>query len=149
MMLSQQCSTSGLRRSGHSIISNSNRGLQTAMLRPVEYIPETHHGKTLNPVTRFGQTGDQRGSQSAAAHVVEGPVVQHEVGMTGTQQVEEVQPGLRRSRAEPGEAVVADLCTKPFLALCRVPVSSTDTQGDVSNPVRNTSRFSSRKPSCF
>jgi hypothetical protein len=51
MMLSQQCSTSGLRRLGHSIISNSNRGLQTAMLRPVEYIPERHHGKTLNPVS--------------------------------------------------------------------------------------------------
>jgi hypothetical protein len=34
---------------------------------------------------------------------------------------------------------------KPFFALCRAPVSSTDTQGDVSNPVRSTSR----KPPCF
>jgi hypothetical protein len=60
----------------------------------------------------LGQTGDQGGSQSAATHVVKCQVVQHVVGMSGTQQIEEVQPALGGSRAEPGEAVVADLRVK-------------------------------------
>ena len=45
-------------------------------------------------LARLGQTCDQRGSQSAAAHVAERRVVQHVIGMTGAQQIQKVQPGL-------------------------------------------------------
>jgi hypothetical protein len=45
-------------------------------------------------LTRFGQTCDQGGGQSAAAPVAERRLVQHVVGMPGTQQIQEVQPAL-------------------------------------------------------
>jgi hypothetical protein len=41
-------------------------------------------------LARLGQPGDQGGRQLAVAHIVEGQVIQHEVGMAGTQQVEKV-----------------------------------------------------------
>ena len=45
----------------------------------------------------------------AIRDLIEGRVVQHEAGMSGAQQIEEVQPALRWPRAEPGEPVAADL----------------------------------------
>ena len=56
-----------------------------------------------------GQSLDQRSGQGMLTHIVQGRVVDHIVGVAGTQQVEEVQPALAARRAEPGEAVVADL----------------------------------------
>src|SRR5437764_15465004 len=58
-----------------------------------------------------GKSLDQRSGQRMIAHVVQGRVVDHIVGMAGTQQVEEVQTTLAASRAEPGERVIADLRT--------------------------------------
>src|SRR5271163_1108774 len=55
------------------------------------------------------QLVDDRPGQSMLTHVVKRRVVDHVVGVTGTQQVEEVQATLAASGAEPGEAVVADL----------------------------------------
>jgi len=43
---------------------------------------------------RFGQAGDQGDGQSAAAQIAERRLVQHVVGMTGAQQIEEVQAGV-------------------------------------------------------
>ena len=98
----------------------------------------------------FGQSRDQVGGQRTVAHVIECRGVQHEVGMAGTQQIEEVQPALRWPGAEPEPAPAKagvnrslPICVqKPFLTLCRAPVSSTDIQGDVRNPARSTSRAS-------
>jgi hypothetical protein len=42
----------------------------------------------------LGQTSDQRASQSAVAQIGECHLVQHVVGMSGAQQIQEVQPGL-------------------------------------------------------
>ena len=56
-----------------------------------------------------GQSLDERSGQRMLAHVVQGRVVDHIVGVAGAQQVEEVQPALAARRAEPGEVVVADL----------------------------------------
>jgi len=52
----------------------------------------------------FGQPGDQGCGQSTVAHVIERRVVQHEVGMAGAQQIEEIQPALRWPCAEPEPA---------------------------------------------
>ena len=68
-------------------------------------------------IGRLRQPGDQGCGQSTAAHVVECPVIQHKIGMTAAQQIEKVQPALRSARAEPGEAVVADLRAEAVLGL--------------------------------
>ena len=56
-----------------------------------------------------GQSLDQRSGQRMVTHIVQGRVVDHIVGVAGTQQVEEVEAALATRRAEPGEVVVADL----------------------------------------
>ncbi len=120
----------------------------------------------------FRQPGDQRGGQGAAAHVVECCEVEHEVGMAGTQQIEEIQPALRWPRAEPRPAaakagvnrLLPIWVQKRFAIFCAVHQSvrqtpsgtsarfanrSTDVQDDVCNPARSTSRDSARNPSGF
>jgi hypothetical protein len=42
----------------------------------------------------LSQACDQRASQSATAHIAKRRLVHHVVGMSGTQQINEVQPGL-------------------------------------------------------
>ena len=42
----------------------------------------------------FGQQADQGCGQGPAAHVLECRIIQHEVGMAGAQQIEEVEPAL-------------------------------------------------------
>ena len=56
-----------------------------------------------------GQGGDHWPSQRAAAHIGQRRFVDHIIGMAGAQQIEEVQAALAAGRAEPGEAVIADL----------------------------------------
>ena len=52
---------------------------------------------------------DHRPCQGMLAHVLQRRRVDDVVGVAGPQQLEEVQPALAARRAEPGEAVVADL----------------------------------------
>ena len=66
---------------------------------------------------RSGQPGDEGGRQCVVAHIGEGHVVQHEVGVAGAQQIQEVQSALRLPRAEPGEPVIADLCAEAVARL--------------------------------
>ncbi len=63
-----------------------------------------------------GQPMDDGPCQGTPAHIVQRRVVDDIVGVSGTQQVEEVQPALARPRAEPGEVVIADLRAEPVLA---------------------------------
>jgi hypothetical protein len=71
-----------------------------------------------------GQLPDDRSGQGVLAHVVqgrvprvrlrrpEGSLTDHIVGVTGTQQVEEVQTTLAVRRAELGECIIADVRCK-------------------------------------
>ena len=52
---------------------------------------------------------DHRPCQGMLAHVLQRRRVDDVVGVAGLQQLEEVQPALAARRAEPGEAVVAEL----------------------------------------
>jgi hypothetical protein len=61
------------------------------------------------PPLVLGQSLDQRSGQGMLTHIVQGRIVDHIVGVTGAQQVEEVQAAFAARRAEPGEVVVADL----------------------------------------
>ena len=61
------------------------------------------------PLLMIGKSLDERSSQHVIAHVVQGRVVDYIIGVTGAQQVEEVQTTLAARGAEPGEIVVADL----------------------------------------
>ena len=56
-----------------------------------------------------GQSANDRPGQGMLAHVGERRVIDDVVGVSGAQQVEEVQPALAAGGAEPGEPVVADL----------------------------------------
>ena len=56
-----------------------------------------------------GKSMHERPGQSMLAHVVQGRIINHIVGVTSAQQVKEVQTALAVRRAEPGERVVADL----------------------------------------
>ena len=68
------------------------------------------------PRLRFGpQTGDRGRWQAIVSHVVVSVVVEHVVSVTGAEQIEEVQPALRRPRTKPGEPFVADLRAKAVL----------------------------------
>ena len=62
----------------------------------------------ISLVTRV-QTRDVRERQAMGPHVGQGCLVHRKVAMPGAQQIENVQPALRRARAEPGEPIVADL----------------------------------------
>ena len=56
-----------------------------------------------------GQPVDDRAGQMVPAHVGQRRLVDHVVGMTGAQAVEEVRARLRQAGAEGGEPAVADL----------------------------------------
>jgi len=58
----------------------------------------------LPPLVR-GQSLEQRSGQRMLTHIVQGRVVDHIVGVAGTQQVEEVKAALAARRTEPGEVV--------------------------------------------
>ena len=61
------------------------------------------------PLLMSSQLLEERSGQGMITHVAQGRVVDDVVGMTGAQQVEEVQPALAARRAEPGEIVIANL----------------------------------------
>ena len=63
-----------------------------------------------------GQLVDDRPGEGTPAHIVQCGFVDDVVGVSGAQQIEEVQPALARPRAEPGEVVVADLRAEAILA---------------------------------
>ena len=56
-----------------------------------------------------GQPMDDGPCQGTATHIVQRCLIDDVVGVSGAQQIEEVQPALARPSAEPGEIVVADL----------------------------------------
>jgi hypothetical protein len=87
------------------------RNLQRVEAEPVEMcLPG---GLVAEPCLRFGlQTGDRGRGQALVSHVVVSVVVEHVVSVAGAEQVEEVQPALRRPRAEPGKPLIADLRAK-------------------------------------
>jgi hypothetical protein len=73
---------------------------------------------------------DHRPRQGMLAHVLQRRRVDDVVGMAGTQQLEEVQPALAARRAEPGEAVVADVRADPVgAAVARAGVVHRDPGG--------------------
>ena len=51
------------------------------------------------------------------SHVAIGRVVEHVIAMTGAQQIEKIQPALRRAEAESAESVIVNLRTKAVLRL--------------------------------
>ena len=59
---------------------------------------------------------DDGPGQGTAAHIVQRRFVDDVVGVSGAQQIEEVQPALARPGAEPGEVVIADLRAEAVLA---------------------------------
>ena len=97
----------------------------------------------------LGQSGNQGGGQCTAAHIVERRVVQHEVGMAGAQQIEEVQPALRWPRAEPGDCRSADAAAScpPLYVVPRYrpPIPKTMSLQSRSQHVAG---FAKRSPSC-
>src|SRR4051812_15801079 len=64
-------------------------------------------GKVLGGMR--GQLGDDWPGQCAGAHVGKRLGVDHVIRVTRPEQFEEVEPALRRGRAEPGEMIIADL----------------------------------------
>src|ERR1700760_2394926 len=62
------------------------------------------------------QLSDDRPGEGPTSHIVDGGVVEHIIGVPGTQQVKKVQPALAASCAEPGEAAVADLRAEAVVA---------------------------------
>ena len=62
------------------------------------------------------QLADHGSGEGTATHVAQGRIIDHVVGMSGAQEIEEVQPALAGPRAEPGEAVVSDLCAEAILS---------------------------------
>src|SRR5450631_1835736 len=68
------------------------------------------------PRLRFSlQTGDRGRWQALVSHVVVSGVIEYVIGVSGAQQIEEVQSALRGPRAKPGEPFIADLRAKPVL----------------------------------
>ncbi len=81
------------------------------------------------------QTGDRSRRETMVAHIGVGSLIDHVVGMFGAEQtrhgldpvVEKVQSDLRRSRAEPGKPLIADLRAKPVLpGMARTGVVNAD-----------------------
>ena len=62
------------------------------------------------------QPGDRRRRQGVLSHIAISRLVENVIGVTGAQQVEEIQPAFRCAGREPGEPVIADLRAKPVLA---------------------------------
>ena len=72
-------------------------------------------------------------------HIAQRRIIDHVIGVSGTQQLEEIQSALAGPRAEPGEAVVADLRAEAILpGMPRAGIVHRDPAG-VRNPARNTS----------
>jgi hypothetical protein len=61
------------------------------------------------PIGMLGHQPDDRAGQGAGAHIGERLGVDHVIRVPRTQQLEKVAAALRRGRAEPSKAVVADL----------------------------------------
>src|SRR6201992_4496097 len=57
----------------------------------------------------LGQLADDRAGERAAAHVGECLGIDHVIAVASAQQVQEIEPALRAGRAEPSEAVIADV----------------------------------------
>ncbi len=96
---------SGLRRDGQAGEPNS-----VELRRPGGLIGEGRPRLLIQP-------GDQGRGQRPLAHVIERCGVEHEVGVAGTQQIQEVQSALRGPCAEPGEMLIADLRAVAILGL--------------------------------
>src|ERR1700680_3254154 len=69
------------------------------------------------PLGMVSQACDDRSRQGALAHVGKRLIVDHIVGVAGTQAFEEVQAALRVGGGEPSEVVVADLGADGVLPL--------------------------------
>ena len=70
-------------------------------------LPGPRVGKLL--VRVLGKKGDGGAGKRSRAHVRQGCVVDHVIGVSGTQQIEEVESALAAGGAEPSEVVVANL----------------------------------------
>ena len=107
--------------------------------------PGRRIGKLL--VRVFRQASDDGSGERTLAHVAQCHIIDHVIGISGAQQIEEVPAALAIGRAEPGKVFITDLGAKAvggFMA----PVSSTVIQLALRNPARNTSRASARNTSC-
>ena len=82
-------------------------------------LPVRRIGKLF--VRVFREPGNGRPSERMFAHVGQGGIVDHVIGVPDTQQIEEVQATLASRRAEPGEVVVADLRADAVRALVTCP----------------------------
>jgi hypothetical protein len=63
------------------------------------------------------QLGDGRGGQPALAHIGEGRLVEHKIGVAGAQEAEEIGPALRPGGGEEGEDIIADRRADAVFAL--------------------------------
>ena len=89
--------------------------LQSTDAKAIEmHLPGRLIGELRLPV--FRKLIDDRPGQGTPTHIVQRRLVDDVVGVSGTQQIEEVQSALAGPRAEPGEVVVADLSAEPVLA---------------------------------
>src|SRR6266700_1795327 len=62
------------------------------------------------------QLADHGSGKRTATHVAQRRIIDHVVGVSSAQQIEEVHTALAGPRAEPGESVVADLRAKAILS---------------------------------
>lgn len=90
--------------------------VQPGQAEPVEV------GQPRLPISEVGlwvshQAADQRRRQGMLAHIAVGRLVEHVIGMAGTEQFKEVQPAFGCACAKPGEPVIADLRAKAVLGL--------------------------------
>ena len=65
----------------------------------------------------LGQLADDRAGERAAAHVGECLGIDHVIAVASAQQVQKIEPALRAGRAEPSEAVIADVRAGAVLRL--------------------------------
>lgn len=75
---------------------------------PLEMRPPGRRvGKMLLGV--LGEPGNDRSGECMFAHIAQGRLVDHEIGVPGSQQFEEIEPALTLRRAKPSEIVIANL----------------------------------------
>jgi hypothetical protein len=73
-------------------------------------LPGRRIGKLL--VRVFRQASDDGSGERTLAHVAQCHIIDHVIGISGAQQIEEVPAALAIGRAEPGKVFVADLGAK-------------------------------------
>src|SRR5271167_1548597 len=84
------------------------RDLQSGEAEPVEM--RQPRGLISEPrLWSRRQNGDRRGRQAMLAHIAVSRIIEDVIGMSGTQQIEEVHAALRGPSSEPGEPFIADL----------------------------------------